>query len=96
MRQLITRLDDDLHARLKDAARAEGRSVNAFVVDALERATAKPPDAWAAVRRRLVADGAIVVPPARSRVPSREEVAAATRGSGQAVSDALRAERDAR
>lgn len=52
MRQLITRLDDDLHARLKARAQAEGRSVNALVVEALERVTGAPVDARAALRQR--------------------------------------------
>jgi hypothetical protein len=38
MRQIITRVDDDLHARLKQRAAEEGVSLNAFVVDALETA----------------------------------------------------------
>src|SRR5579884_3129290 len=40
VRQLITRLDDDLHARLRERAAAEGRSVNALVVEILAAAVA--------------------------------------------------------
>lgn len=36
MRQIITRVGDDLHARLKERAAAEKTSLNALVVEALE------------------------------------------------------------
>ena len=35
MKQMITRLDDDLHEALKRKAKAEGKSLNAFVVETL-------------------------------------------------------------
>jgi len=35
-RQLISRIDDALHARLKARAAADGRSMNGVVVEALE------------------------------------------------------------
>lgn len=37
MRQLTLRLPDDLHARLKDAAEGEHRSMHAEVLRAVER-----------------------------------------------------------
>ncbi|MGH2769249.1 MAG: FitA-like ribbon-helix-helix domain-containing protein, partial [Actinomycetota bacterium] len=38
MRQLITRVDEDLHRRLKERAAVERRSVNALVTELLTRA----------------------------------------------------------
>ncbi len=53
MRQIITRVDDDLHAKLKERAAAEGRSLNALVVDALEAALeAGPSTPMERLRRR--------------------------------------------
>lgn len=94
MRQLITRLDEDLHARLKAVAQAEGRSVNALVVEALERVTGVPVDARAALRQRAREAGLVVTPPSPEQVRSRDRVIASTRGSGASVGDALAAERD--
>lgn len=93
MRQLITRIDDDLHSRLKAAAQAAGRSVNALVVEALERATGTPVDPRAAVRQRARDAGMLVVPPVPARVAPRGQVIEATRGVGPAVGEALAAER---
>lgn len=95
MRQLITRVDDDLHARLKRQAAQEGRSVNAVVNDILASAVAGG-DRRAALRRRARAAGRLVMPPRPGRVPSRQAVERATRGAGQAASRALTAEREAR
>ena len=99
MRQLITRIDDGLHARLKDRARAAGTSVNALVVEALERLTVEAEDPRALVRRRARDAGMLAVPPVSDAPPSsivgaREAVVAATRGAGTAVGEALAAERD--
>lgn len=94
MRQLITRIDDDLHARLKAVAEAAGRSVNALVVEALERATAMPVDERTTVRRRAREAGMLVVPPRPERVRPRDQVIGSTRGGGRAVGEALAAERD--
>lgn len=38
MRQLLVRVDDDLHAGLRERASAEGRSVNALVNEVLTAA----------------------------------------------------------
>ncbi|MCY7343305.1 MAG: type II toxin-antitoxin system HicB family antitoxin [Pseudonocardia sp.] len=94
MRQLITRIDDDLHTRLKELAGAEGTSMNALVVRALERVTGAAVDARTVVHRRARDAGMLVVPPRPDRVPSRDEVIASTGGAGAAVSEALSAERD--
>lgn len=95
MRQLITRLDDDLHARLKARAQAEGRSVNALVVEALERVTGAPVDARVALRQRAREAGLVVTPPAPARVEPRDRIVASTRVAGTSVGEALAAERDA-
>ncbi|HVK21942.1 MAG TPA: toxin-antitoxin system HicB family antitoxin [Actinokineospora sp.] len=93
---MITRLDDDLHARLKERAAAANRSVNELVIEYLTTAldakiTRK------ALRDRVRAAGKLVTPPTTtSRVHrSREEVIALGRGAGTSVSDALAAERAA-
>jgi len=92
MRQLITRLDDDLHARLRERAAAEGRSVNALVVEILAAEVA-PGSRRERLRRRARAAGWLIVPPRPDRAPSWEAVEEATRGAGTAVSEALEAER---
>lgn len=62
VRQLITRLDDDLHLHLKAKARGAGKSMNAYVVDLLREAVNRD-DAKARLRRRLKDEGRLVVPP---------------------------------
>ncbi len=96
MRQLITRLDDDLHSRLKVAAQAAGTSVNALVVEVLQRAVDAPVDQRAALRQRAHDAGRLFVPPVPARVLPRDEVIASTRGAGTAVSEALAADREGR
>lgn len=95
MRQLITRIDDRLHARLRQRARAKGRSVNALVNDMLVAELAGG-DLRSLLKARAREEGRLVVPPARGRVPSREAVEKATSGAGTAASDVLAAERAAR
>lgn len=51
MRQLLVRIDDDLHARLRERAVAQGRSVNALVNDVLSLAVAEPVSRREALRR---------------------------------------------
>lgn len=92
MRQLITRLDDDLLAKLKRRAAAEGRSVNALVNDILASQVAeRSPKA----ELRLRGAGQIVRPPRPTRVPSRESLRRASQGLGASVSKALMDERAA-
>ncbi len=95
MRQLIARIDDELHRRLKERAAAEGRSMNSLVVELLRAAVAGD-DPRARVGARLRAAGLLVQPRRPEEVPSLDEVVAATRGAGRAVSEALEAERRAR
>jgi plasmid stability protein len=92
MRQLITRIDDELHARIKRQAAAEGKSVNTLVRDILVQEVAEDERG----RLRARAGDRIVHPPLPRRVPTMRAVLAATRGSGRAVSEALAAEREER
>lgn len=97
MKQLITRIDERLHGRLKARAQAEGRSVNALVTEALEAAVPEL-SAREQLRKRMRAAGMLVeLPPPEGEVPTMEEVLELTRGSaGRAILDALEAERAAR
>ena len=95
MKQLIARIDDDLHARLKARAAAEGRSLNALVAEALELAAASG-DRRAGIRARARSAGLLVVPALPAGTGHRERVLRATRGAGTAASDALSADRSSR
>ncbi len=95
MRQLITRLEDGMHARLKAKAAAEGRSLNKLVTEALEAAL-EANDGRAMLWARLAADGRRVVPPRPVRVPTAVTVDRITRGAGTSAGEALAAERAAR
>lgn len=96
MRQLIARIDDSLHARLKARAHDEGRSVNRLVTSILEEAV---PDESPRerLRRRLRAAGRLVeieVPP---NALSHEEVLAVLRGdAGRAVLESFEEDRKKR
>lgn len=92
MRQLITRVDDDLHARVKERARAEGKSVNAYVTELLEEA-ARPLTPKERLRERLRAAGMLVVPEIHGDAPSRDEVIESLRGASDVVLAALEANR---
>ena len=93
MRQLITRIDDDLHRRLKECARDQGRSVNALVTEILDEAV---PDETPRerIRRRLRAEGRLREFPVPENPPSREEVIAMLRGdAGRALLEELEEDR---
>lgn len=92
MRQLITRIDDDLHASLQARARAEGRSVASLVREVLTSAVSEGTDR-ASVIARFERAGLVVRPPAPEQVPTHEEIWRASRGAGSAVSEALAADR---
>lgn len=94
MRQLIARIDDDLHARLKAKAAAEGRSLNDLLTEAL-KAAADGSDERAEVWARLAARGSRVVPPRAAQVPTAAAVEQLTEGAGNAASTALANERAA-
>jgi plasmid stability protein len=100
MRQLIARIDDDLHRRLKERAAREGRPLNDLVTEVLAAAV---DDEAASFRRRLDRSGLRVLPPT-SPVPGPrvdpdrgdEELGSEDPRAGDAVLEALFAERDAR
>ncbi len=99
MRQLIARIDDDLHRRLKERAAREGRSLNDLVTEALAAAA---DDESAAFRRRLDRSGLRVLPPGppvpgpRVDPDQGDDLDDGDLGAGDAVLEALLAERDAR
>lgn len=95
MRQLIARVDDELHARLKARAAAEKRSLNALVNEAL-RTALEPAGERARLRERLRRAGKLVEPPMPDRYVSRDEAIESGRGAGTAVSEALEEDRNAR
>jgi plasmid stability protein len=92
---MITRLDDELHFRVKEQAALEGRSVNEFVVAALNQAlnSSNPRRAF---RERVRAAGKLVEPDPPATTPSWEEIDAITQEAGTAVSEALEADRSVR
>ncbi|HEX4747350.1 MAG TPA: toxin-antitoxin system HicB family antitoxin [Gaiellaceae bacterium] len=92
MRQLITRIDDDLHARVKERARVEGKSVNTYVTELLEDA-ARPLTPKEQLRERLRAAGMLVELEIEGPVPDRDEVIESLRGASDVVLDALEAGR---
>lgn len=96
VKQLIARIDDRLHARLKARAHAEGRSVNALVTEVLETATPELSEREL-LRERIRAAGMLVEPPPpEGHVPTLDEAIALTRGAGRVASAAIEADRAAR
>ncbi len=94
MRQMITRLDDDLHEALKRKAKTEGRSLNALVIDVLSRSVT-PEDAQVAFVEELRARGLLLErEPPGGAVPTLEELRQLDPGAGAAVLEAVLAERD--
>lgn len=93
MRQLITRIDDALHTRLKERARDQHRSVNALVTEILEEAV---PDESPRerLRRRLREKGMLREIEAPENPPTLAEVREMLRGdAGRAVLEALEEDR---
>jgi hypothetical protein len=98
MRQLISRVDERLHERLKRAAQREGRSVNSLVIESLTRTVdeldvPETPLEW---KQRMIAEGRVVVPPQPDRPVDRDAAIASTRGWGTSVSEQLERDRDHR
>lgn len=63
MKQIITRVDDDLAAALKERARRTGVSVNAYVTSVLRAVTSgqeQPPSARQVWKAAALADGRLV------------------------------------
>jgi plasmid stability protein len=94
MRQMITRIDADLHKDLKERAAAEGRSVNSLVGEILRDAVS-PTDPQAALRARIRALGLEVTwtPTTTGDPLPRDEAIELTRGLGTLASEALEADR---
>lgn len=92
VRQLIARVDDELHARAKRRAAATGITLNQLMVRALERELADTEEARAGVRARAAALGLAGAPTRRPRSASaatRDQVIESLRGSGDALARAL-------
>jgi hypothetical protein len=104
MRQLITRIDDRLHARLRRRAESEGRSMNSIVTEAIESAVAEREDPNAHLRRRAdqlgieLVGGYRPVSRAERERQNRERDAAvdATRGIGAILDDLIEEDRGPR
>ena len=80
MRQMITRLDDDLHEALKRKAKAEGKSLNALVVETLSGSIG-PEDAQAALVEELRAKGWLSEhEPPDGPIPTLEDVIRLVKG----------------
>ena len=88
LRQLITRIDEDLHRRLKRRAAFQGLSVNAMV-SGLLRSLVDSQDERQLVRARLRALGRLAYVPRPRRLVSHDAAIATTRGLGKAASEAL-------
>jgi plasmid stability protein len=88
VKQLITRIDDELHARLKARAEAEGRSMNDLVTEALRGVVAKT-ETRAEWKRRMIAEGKLITFEAEDEAPGHDELEELSRGWGTAVSEAL-------
>lgn len=95
MRQLITRLDDDLHALVKERARGAGTSVNAYVVGVLREAVSRE-EGKSRLRERLQRAGQLVVPAAGGPPPGRDAVIEQLQGAADVVIEAIEAGRTPR
>lgn len=85
---MITRIDDELHARLKARAEAEGRSMNDLVTEALRGVVAKT-ETRAEWKRRLIAEGKLITFEPEGEAPGHDKLEELSRGWGTAVSEAL-------
>lgn len=93
VKQLIARIDDDLHRMLKQRAAEQDRSLNDLVTSVLAAAVQ---DDAESVRRRIDRSGLRVVPPRPTTVRSRTDLIRRLAGLGTPVSEALAADRDGR
>ncbi|WP_328604133.1 type II toxin-antitoxin system HicB family antitoxin [Amycolatopsis sp. NBC_00345] len=88
MKRLTTRIDDDLHAQLKARAKADGRSMNALVVEVL-LGIVRRPETPRQRKARLLAEGKLVSFKPDGDPPGHDELERCSRGWGTAVSEAL-------
>lgn len=103
MKQLIARIDDGLHARLKVKAAQEGRSLNALVTEALEASASagRGPDELIEQRAaergiRLVSTRTPRRSGATSEAAARDVVIESTRGLGAFIDDCFDEDRGSR
>lgn len=101
MKQLLLRVDDQLHAQLTERAQRENRSVNALANEILGRATrAGSTTRQQAVRARASALGSLAppLPPPATRhgQRDRQRVLDRTRGLGPVLDDLIDEDRDRR
>ncbi|UOZ07642.1 toxin-antitoxin system HicB family antitoxin [Amycolatopsis sp. WQ 127309] len=81
MKQLITRIDDELHARLKARAEAEGRSMNDLVTEALRVVVAQG-ESPLERRDRLIAEGKLLAFEPEGEAPGHDKLEELSRGWG--------------
>lgn len=97
MAQLLARIPDDLHRRLKQRAAAEQRTLNDVVTEAL-RSAADELSPRELIRRQLQVRGRLatsVEPPPSGPPPTDEEILESLGpGGGKAILDELDAERE--
>lgn len=98
VKQLITRIDADLHARLKEKAAEEGLSVNALVTEVLEHVTSACVDGRAQLDRRATERGIRLVPTRAvgHNPPDRDALIKKTRGLGAFIDRELDEDRGPR
>jgi plasmid stability protein len=81
VKQLITRIDDELHARLKARAEAEGRSMNDLVTEIVRGLVAQV-ESPLERRSRLVAEGKLITFVPEDEAPGHDELEEFSRGWG--------------
>lgn len=97
MRQVIARVDDDLHTKLKSKAAQEGRSLNDLLVEALEAAAKSPADGRAALRRTMAGLGMLASRSAAAPNPkTRDRLISKLSSGGEAIVEALDSDRATR
>jgi plasmid stability protein len=94
MKQLLLRIPEDLHRRLADRARGEGRSMNALATESLEALLAadEPRSPRAQLRAKAASLGLLrsYPEPERRLTPEeRAEIIASTRGKGPTVQELI-------
>lgn len=95
MKQILLRVPDDLHRRLAERARRDGRSVNAVAGELLDLgADADRGGRRERLRARAATAGLAIVSAAEPPPSDPDAVRASTRGWGAAADDLLQAERD--
>ena len=96
MKQILLRVPDEVHRRLTERARRDGRSVNALAGELLDLgASADEGGRRGRLRARAAAAGlSATVEAEATEAPDRESLAVQTRGWGAVAGDLLAQERD--